>query len=581
MRARSACAWLTVSAALMVAALPWSSSAANVLEQDGVLTVEGPDVNGLGGLTFQDSSLWVGNAPVGYPPECFLTSNGMGTPDLEVYRLDPIAGTILDVVHVPGTQYPMEPPAGLAGADGEAFITGFTHTESGILCFRSGSESYEVIDFPTPDPLLRAKGLYYDGSVLWEAQYLPQAGHIYGLDPATGQRLNDLTVDPYPYGITSDGKYFYVSHHDGPHGSGYIARYDRSGAKTATFELPEGLSSQPIGDLAYDGLNLYAHVLGTNQIVRLRLPAPVSAPGLPVGVLGVTTRADALIGPPGSPQCDSQTASGLEQLPLAVSLRQTRTGSITDLLGRARSYLGPDGTVHNAVHALAYAQGHDSNLVGKGELRVSKSLRVAPRSGLPAGWPVSARASATLNGLLQAFREGFLPSPEGLAARFTLEILKTAPGAPLKVFSGSIALVGADDGDDWVRVVLDGGLNTPAVRTALAEALLVEDTFARLDLEGLSVPFQVPANVGEVFDVDVIFRGEALVPLGADGLGAEVVLGEDPILWPGYSAQVLPPETPDGADPDGILYENFYVPEPTSVVLAALGLPLVLLRRRR
>jgi len=565
-----------------------------------ILDVCGPQVHFLGGLTYSDSSLWIGDAAVEY---YYYGTDGEGEwiqpQPAWVHRIGLDDGCILETIPIPGVDWPQIPPTGLASDGSNLYAASRTWDSRGIVEFAPGGAAAGMYDFQGTEPGTRAAGLTHDGSYLWQANYSPAAGHLYAIDTATNQRVNDLQVDPYPFGLAWDGRYFYASHHDRSAGTSYIAQYDRSGARLARLELPEFLSGSPIGDLAVNGLDLYAHVLGTNAIVHMELPPPaVTAPPLPGGVLQQATTATATLAYSGTTYWDHQHAQNPDELPVAASLSHSADGAQQmQLLGKARSHFD-EVKIHNTLHALGFGDSYPSEATADADLAVSKQIVVAPQPGLPAGTPVWSRATLTINGLLQACRtetgyeeytenggyEPTLPEASGLRAAFAVEITKVTPSGPAELFYGLIALTGRSSEEEiatgeWVDLLVQGDF--AAFATAARGDLVVQPDFATLPLDEVELDFFVPVVIGVPFDVDFVFHGEVRVPALAAGLGAEVAFGEDPLLYPGYLPPLDAPYYTDGFVGDWQWRLEFYVPEPTAALLLVAAAGLIRRRSRR
>lgn len=588
-RAMAVCAFLALVA--VGVAFPLSARG-DPLELVDVLVIEHEGVDnvaGLGGLTFHDSSLWMGYAYSRYS----LYANGLpGEIETDmgwVGRVSPADGTVLEEFPIPGSDWPYGPVTGLASDGANLYATLRTSGMFGIAKFVPGQVPETVYPFEGPEPAERTGGLTHDGSLLWQAHYSPGAGHLYAIDPNTRRRMNDLRVEAYPFGLTWDGHYFYVSHHDPAGQTSYLAQYDGSGAKVATLELPPALASTPVGDLAVNGEHLYAHVLGSNTIAHLLLPPPtVTAPPMPPGLVGQSTVVSSALLYDGTHDGQTRSANGFEQLPIVASLRHTMQQSHADVLGKARSYYDAE-KVHNTLHCLAYGADHDSPLAAVGHLEVNKTLLVPPSAQLPAGRPIVATGTMSLNGLFQATRYAGGPSgtdAEGLLARVAVEIVRTAPGSDLEIFCGAISLAGLSNEDaaaagQWLELLVAGDFVGTPVAAAAGECLTVGDDFASMPLEDLEFDFHVPAVVGVPFEVYVSFLGRTEVPTLAEGLGAEVVFGEEPLLTACYEAPMDPDSYGDNFLGEWSWDPGLYVPEPATVVLLAAGAGWAGRRRRR
>ncbi len=579
MRSRKAGYWPVLALAVgLFWAGPLCGQGSEMLDLVNTLTIQHPgieDVAGLGGLTYSDGSLWMGYAYAGY--SLYDGESGeFGSDVAWVGQVDPANGAILAEYPILGSDWPYAPVTGLAGSGSKMYAAVRSESASGIAEFTPGSATQGFHGFEGPEPAVRATGLAHDGSLLWQAHYSPQVGHLYALNTSTGQRVNDLSLDAYPYGLAWDGRYFYASHHD-PYGQySYIAQYDRSGAKVATLELPSSLVRSPIGDLAVNGQDLYAHVLGTNTIAHLALPAAVSTPPLPPGLVNQATIVNAALTYDSGVETDTRTAANFEQLPVAATLRRTVVDFEADVLATARSY--SDGEkVHNTLHAMAYGGDYTSDLVGTATLVADKSMLIAPTASLPAGTRVNAKGTMTLNGLIQALNVG---DASGTGAFLDVEILRTSPGSELPIFSGAIWLVGTSGNGAWANLLVDGDFVGTPIEQALQSALTVEETVATLPLDHLAFEFGVPAVVGQSFEVTISILGAAAVPAGGNA-GMEIALGEAPVLLPNYQ----PPLDPESYN-DNFLGEwswdpGLYVPEPAALVLLAAGATCLQRRRGR
>ncbi|MCK4624247.1 MAG: PEP-CTERM sorting domain-containing protein [Phycisphaerae bacterium] len=294
---------------------------------------------------------------------------------------------------------------------------------------------------------------------------------------------------------------------------------------------------------------------GGGELIQILAPPPMGS-----RVLSAAIVTAAGIGYDGTVLTDSQTAANYTQLPVAASLQHEAGGSNMLVKGVARSYYNEDG-IHHVVHAVARGQDYESDLSGSGTLTVCKEILVSPFGGLSNGQPIWATGTLTLNGLLQACRhegDGW-PDADGLAATFSVRIIRTAPGNDLACFFGTISLLGvagAGEGEPWVQIVLGGNFQTTTLQQVCAAGLVVDNDFAYIELDHIEIPYRVAAVVGQAFWVNIIFDADAFIPAGAGGLGAEVAFGQE-----------------------GELIPDCHTPEPTTVALLLIGLPL--LRRRR
>ncbi len=584
--------WVTGPALLLAAA----GTLATGVVDDGELTLanmlvlSGPNVNGIGGLTYYQDALWTGD----------ITTGAYGE-QLTVHQVSPLDGTVIESNPVLGTEYPISPPTGAAyGPADTGFLTSYAPGTFGIAHLSSGTGPgwtvADVYDFQGPEPLIRAKGLAYDGQYLWQSHYAPDTGHLYAIDPATRQRVNDLRVDPYPEGLTWDGSHFYVSHNDLATGLAYVAKYDRGGMKVATYALPPEFSGMehPLGDLAVDGGNLFGVLRQplpqVGAIAHMALPASPAVPALPPGCLAHDTDVIAGIDYGGKSYLDAADAEGYEQLPVAASLRHTGTGSLVDVMGLARSYYDQDyDKVRNRIHAMAFGAYNEEALIGTGILTKAKTFQIDPSAvALPAGTPVDAKGTLTFEGRLQVFREsGESPlNADGLAANLVVSVVKKLAGGDQACFGGSVNLLGLDGAGEidgvWAQALVLGDMRT-ADALAKAADICNEDGLAYIDLTGLEVIFRIPVLVGEVFEVDVQFAGRAYVPPDAEGLGAEVCFGETPILGLEYFPELDAFGYDDGYDGGVSMYmaETPAIPEPACGVVLAAGVVGLLARSRR
>ncbi len=552
------------------------------LELLDTFTLTGDDVYGIGGLAPFSGSLYTGD---------ILPPLSEGWEDVAGYhRFSPIDGSIAETGWIIGAHNHTFRPAGLAGNGGYLYQAVFSSEpgRTGIAKYAPNNPAIvsSLYQLQGTEPEKRTKGLTHDGKFIWQTHYSPDVGRLYAIDPATGDRVNTLFVDPYPFGLAYDGRYFWVAHHNPVSHTCYIAKYDRSEDKLATYLLPESMSpNAALGDLAVTPTGLFAHVLGSNSVAHFTLPVSSdSPPAMGSGVRSVSTTTSASIAYDGKTAVDSQTAVNYGQLPIAASLERQSLGSAMDVAGLARSYYDEDG-MHNVVNALAYGQCHGSDLRATGTLTVNKSILVTPYScGLSSGTEIVATGTLTFDGLLQVMRdegEGW-PNAAGLEAIFTATVIKTGPGPVVTCFNGGVALLGQDN-ENWVRTVLTGNADTTAMREACG-GLEITDGFASLELDDIKVGFSVPAVVGQTFYVKIIFNANAFIPAWAEGLGAEVCFGTEGELGEGYFV---------GDDPEA--YDDDYsgnawlgwpggwhdVPEPSTMIMLLTGGVLALRRRKK
>jgi MYXO-CTERM domain-containing protein len=116
---------------------------------------------------------------------------------------------------------------------------------------------------------------------------------------------------------------------------------------------------------------------------------------------------------------------------------------------------------------------------------------------------------------------------------------------------------------------------------AAAAGLDVEPAWARMQLDGTEVPFNVPVNIGELFWVEVTFIARGYVPANLLGVGAEACFGEDAILSDEYSPALDPQGYDDGLGGELYMAEMPPIPEPACAALLAAGALAALPRRRR
>jgi len=558
------------------------------------ITVTGTYVDTIGGLTYHGGALYAGDIYIeavgGYGFDGYGEPLG-GSDQVIVHEIDPTTGDVEETYWVPDAVAPYQRPTGAAAANvGRGFLTCFSEATGVADIDALEDEVWTVsqfLDYQGTEGELRAKGLAWDGRYVWQAHYSPDDGHLYAIDPTTGDRVNDLAVDPYPRGLTYDGRYFWVGHDNVMGGFTYIAKYDKAGNQLGSYDTPEQAAESSLGDLAWAGGDLFAIERDTNAIHRMTAPAAGSGPDLPSGVLATSIATRASIDYAGTPRIDTQTAANYDLLPCASSMRRTAMGSEIDVRGKARCYYDEAGEVHHRVHALAYGDAHEQALTGIGRLIVSKQLRIEPTCCLPAGTPVYAKGTLRLTGTFQACRAAeVLPSASGAKATLSVNISKrTAGGGALSCFSGQVGLWGVDDSADpgalWTRGALVGDLNTPEMIAAAAAGLVRDDTFAYLELCGEEIVFRVPVLIGEAFDVDIVLSAWTYVSEGAEGVGFEACFGETPILYDGFAPTFDPVEYGDGYDGD-IAVEMFTaVPEPGCGLLLAAGVLPALRRSRR
>ena len=373
--------------------------------------------------------------------------------------------------------------------------------------------------------------------------------------------LEGLTLTPY-----FDGEYPEGGRWTGPIVK-LVDNFDNGNRASDECLYVENLAIGSGSVIDLNGLNLYylygetpAAFLANGRVIDSATGGDlirISELSLAHGVLANSIRVDSSINYDGMLETGTQTAANYAQLPITATVEHESGGTNMRVMGQARSYYDADG-IHHVVRAAARGDGHGSDLRGTGTLTDSKTILVTSGDcGYPTGTSIWATGTLTLNGLLKACRhegEGF-PDATGLAAIFNVRIIRTAPGADVVCFNGTISLLGNDD-VEWVQVVLAGDLNI-LVLQQVAAGLVIDDDFAYLELDHVDVGFRIPAVIGQAFDIDVIFYAEAFVPYGAAGLGAEVVFGES-----------------------GELTAGCHTPEPTTIALLLTG-GLITLRRRR
>ena len=540
--------------------------------------VTGDDVCGIGGLAPGGSALYTGDI---LPSEIWDDVAGY-------HCFSPADGNVAATGWIIGAQNQTFRPAGMASNGGYLYQAVFSSDpeKTGIAKYAPGNPSVvsSIYQLQGTEAKKRTKGLTHDGSFIWQAHYSPDVGRLYAIDPATGDRVNTLFVDPYPYGMAYDGKYFWVSHHNPVSHTSYVAKYDRSENKLATYSLPISMASDTaLGDLAVTSSGLYAHVLGSNNVVHFTLPVSTGTPpALGSGVMAVSVSTHAGIYYDGKEVTDYQTAANYGQLPIAASVERQSLGSAMDVAGLARSYYDEDG-VHNVISSLVYGSDHGSYLQAAGALVINKSILITPAScGHAAGTAVNAAGTLTFKGLLQAMRdegEGW-PDATGLVSRLIAKVTKTGPGDDITCFDGTISLLGQNS-ENWVRTVLTGDADTAALQEACND-IEISEGFASLELDSVKVDFSVPAVVGQTFYVKILFHTKTYIPACAEGLGAEVCLGIGGELGEGYSVGGDPEAYGDGyGGGDWDDWPDWQIPEPTTVMLLLTGGLLALRRRRK
>ena len=564
------------------------------------LTIYAPEVNNLGGLTYRDGKLWAGDVSSvdvtvtgPYDPYDPYYPYGPNSPTdrIVVHEIDPSDGTVLSTHQVTPTDFASDSPGGL-GEGGDKFYASIVSSQTtGIAEFGPSFVISRVLTPQGIEPVTRTKGVSFDDRYVWHAHYSPDQGHLYAISPADNKRVNDLAVDPYPYGLSWDGRSFWVAHHTDAGGGGtYLAQYDRAGHKLASYDLPAGVGAD-LADITVVGDTMYALEMGQNVIYQMQIPSsPGVTPLLPPGLTGGAVRTATSITYGKREYSDTPPAVPLAELPTASSLRRAISPQ-QDVLALARAELDGLGQPHHVVHALAYGDGNSDPLEASAQVTITKQIEIEPGESLAAGKSVMAKGQITLTGLLALTRDTTdLPDAQGLLSMLSVEVRKRGSGGSARVFSGYVGLKGLDAPGpsvvvgsatpSWARLVIGGDLTTPEFRQSADASLYGEDDLVELLLEGVSFDFRVPAQVGESFNIDIIFKAEAGVPRNARALGAEAVFGEDPLLYVGYA----PPEDPTSYD-DSYLGQSDYwrndysaVPEP--VGLSLLGLGLMLVRRR-
>lgn len=406
-------------------------------------------------------------------------------------------------------------------------------------------------------------GLAWDGEYLWQGTEA-SVDNLFRLDPATGRVLGSFSVAGGVQGLAWDGRSLWVAAvSDGS--APYVYRYDRSGTLIETFQAPAQLTR--LGDMEYDGTNLWALDTQNRNLYKFARPSPqIAPPGMPSGLLGVAYEAYSAIESGDISYEDSQSGGAIADMPVASALRYGVVSSGRCAAGKARGYYDSLGKRHYIIAALAE---NDSNAAVTGEatftLTQQTVISSAAAGGYPNGTSINAGGTFTLTGGWQAMRLDTETDIGDTEASFELLMTLTRSGEqPVTIFSGGILLAKPMTGNDWVTCRLTGDMTgVPAVQSALENGFTHTDTLATMSLLGVQIPYTLPVRVGETFSIQVIMSSYAYVDADISA-GAEVAMGQALELKPVYLNRVVSPRTP----------------EPATLALLGLG-TLALVRRRR
>ena len=303
----------------------------------------------------------------------------------------------------------------------------------------------------------------------------------------------------------------------------------------------------------------------------------VPGPDVPQGVQSVGYAATSNLDWGTGNRQATQYARDYAELPLSQSDQHTAglpdygLGSgYHDILARAGAYYDAANKVHNVLHAYGYVEDPGQPVQASAQLAINKELVIARATGLAMGKAVNAGGSLSLSGLVQVSRGDGYGASGTVEAELALRILLTTTGNPVAVFDGRVIASGdlgiSTTGASWASLVTAGDFDTPAMRAALGRNWSYEGGFAKLDMNDIRVPYKARVRVGQEFTVSIEFTGTIRLP-NAVGAGAEVVFGEAAILFG------------PGAYLDSPSYAGAQLPEPTALLVLALG--GMLLRRRR
>jgi hypothetical protein len=548
---------------------------------DGTLTllgstlITGATLNQPGGLAFDGSSLWLGN--ISYP-----MSPGMGYQTL--LRINPATGVVQETDTLSYMPTPTG-PTGLAfspASGGQMLLTNLGDYTPNIQEVARPTDIMGTLNLQGAQGALRARGLESDGRFVWEAYYSPTAGHLYAMDPVSGARVNDLVVDPYANGLTTDGRSLLVSHDLGETGGSYVAMYDRSGTVLGRFGLPTALAGKTLGDLAYANGTLYALSAADSTVYRFAIPQR-SSPPLPVaGQLGYKEVTEAQMTNGAQVQSDFDAANDTSALPIGTSFRRSTYSA--DQLSKARVWTDSANKTHRLVHALTYLSMGGSNMSDSASFTMDKTILLTPAmaGGLASGTPILAGGTLTLTGQLVLINNFGGSQGSGTTASINVTIFTPTGSTEKQIFDGGISITGLGaHGDKTAAYSLSGSLATAGVLSAVEAGFTVGSNMAVLSLNGLVVPYSIPCNVGKQFDVFVTMTANTSVPDYMYGVGAEAVFGESALLAPGYTVPQDIPSYGDFVDTSHVYVVTAPMPIPEPASLLLLSGALVALRRRR